>query len=412
MSDTAAHLVDNVFPHVPVRQWVLSVPRALRYYLAKDARHLTRVLRIFISEVFRRYRQEAGLKRAGDGQGGAVTAVQRFGSFLNLNCHLHDLVLDGLYLKDGKTGERRFRRAKPPSTEELEGVLNRTRVRVEAYLRRRGFEVGDYSVKDPGEDAEPPAALDLFQAASIRERIGIHGDGRRVPMDGRREGGWPERPLKPFAFDTGDGWSVESGVRIRAGDREGLEHLARYVMRPPIAEERLFDLGDGNYQYVFRRPRPDGAESMELTGVELLEKLAALVAPPRAHLLRYHGILGPHAKGRKQVVPPEGPRPSEACGHGAPKEASAEEEAGGKPRRGRRKRTPWAELLRRSFGIDVLNCPRCGDRMKVIACVTKRGAIEAILRALGLPWEAPRPAPARPPPQQEFDFDQDWGEAV
>jgi hypothetical protein len=102
---------------------------------------------------------------------------------------------------------------------------------------------------------------------------------------------------------------------------------------------------------------------MELTGVELLEKLAALVAPPRAHLLRYHGILAPHAKGRKQGVPPERPRPEEACGHGAPKEASAEGEAVGKPRRGRRKRTPWAELLRRSFGIDVLNCPRCGDRM-------------------------------------------------
>ena len=56
MADTAAHLVDNVFPHVPIRQWVLSVPRVLRYYLAKYARLLTRALRIFISEVFRHYR--------------------------------------------------------------------------------------------------------------------------------------------------------------------------------------------------------------------------------------------------------------------------------------------------------------------------------------------------------------------
>jgi hypothetical protein len=34
MADTAAHLVDRVFPEVPVRQWVLSVPFALRYRLA------------------------------------------------------------------------------------------------------------------------------------------------------------------------------------------------------------------------------------------------------------------------------------------------------------------------------------------------------------------------------------------
>jgi hypothetical protein len=36
MADTAAHLVDRVFPHVPVRQWVLSLPFALRYRLAYD----------------------------------------------------------------------------------------------------------------------------------------------------------------------------------------------------------------------------------------------------------------------------------------------------------------------------------------------------------------------------------------
>src|SRR2546427_9008335 len=37
MADTAAHLVDSVFPHVPVRQWVLSLPFALRYRLARNS---------------------------------------------------------------------------------------------------------------------------------------------------------------------------------------------------------------------------------------------------------------------------------------------------------------------------------------------------------------------------------------
>ena len=52
MADTAAHLVDRVFPHVPVRQWVLSLPFALRYRLAYDAQLVTGVLQIFAPHGF------------------------------------------------------------------------------------------------------------------------------------------------------------------------------------------------------------------------------------------------------------------------------------------------------------------------------------------------------------------------
>ena len=52
MSDTAAHLVDRVLPEVPVRQWVLSLPHALRYRLAYDHRLCSAVLRLFIRAVF------------------------------------------------------------------------------------------------------------------------------------------------------------------------------------------------------------------------------------------------------------------------------------------------------------------------------------------------------------------------
>jgi uncharacterized protein YbaR (Trm112 family) len=70
--------------------------------------------------------------------------------------------------------------------------------------------------------------------------------------------------------------------------------------------------------------------------------------------------------------------------------------------------TRWADLLRRTFGLDVLACPECGGRMKVIATIEEPGVIRKILRAMGLPEEAPRASPARPPPQLElgFEFDQ------
>ena len=95
MSEQAAHLRDHVFPRVPVRQWVLSVPRRVRYHLARKSKLKRDVLAIFIGEIFRWMRRRLGRS---DGQGGAVTVVQRFGSSLNLNLHAHSLVVDGLYV--------------------------------------------------------------------------------------------------------------------------------------------------------------------------------------------------------------------------------------------------------------------------------------------------------------------------
>ena len=45
-------MVDRVFPHVPVRQWVLSLPFAMRYRLAYDSEMVTAVLAVFIRALF------------------------------------------------------------------------------------------------------------------------------------------------------------------------------------------------------------------------------------------------------------------------------------------------------------------------------------------------------------------------
>jgi len=51
MAETAAHLADHVLPRVPVRQWVLSVPKRLRYYLQHDREALNSALRIFLDAI-------------------------------------------------------------------------------------------------------------------------------------------------------------------------------------------------------------------------------------------------------------------------------------------------------------------------------------------------------------------------
>ena len=89
MVDTAAHLVDRVFPRVPVRQWVLSLPFALRYRLAYDSEMVTAVLGVFIRALFGLYRRMARDYGIDQTQCGAVTFVQRFGSAANLHLHFH-----------------------------------------------------------------------------------------------------------------------------------------------------------------------------------------------------------------------------------------------------------------------------------------------------------------------------------
>jgi len=83
MTQTAAHLVEHVIPHVPVRQWVLSLPIPLRLLLAAQPRLVTPVLQVVHRVITRHLLGQTGLK-AGAADSGAVTLIQRFGSAASL----------------------------------------------------------------------------------------------------------------------------------------------------------------------------------------------------------------------------------------------------------------------------------------------------------------------------------------
>ena len=54
----------------------------------------------------------------------------------------------------------------------------------------------------------------------------------------------------------------------------------------------------------------------------------------------------------------------------------------------------WSELMRRVFALDVLECPRCFGRMRIVAAIHPPEAIGKILDCLGLPSRAPPISPA------------------
>jgi hypothetical protein len=130
--------------------------------------------------------------------------------------------------------------------------------------------------------------------------------------------------------------------------------------------------------YQFRRPWSDGSTALLLEPLELLERLAALVPPPRRPLLAYHGLLAPRSRWRAAIVP-----------KAAADAARADAEAGVS------RRWPWARLLQRVFGFEVLGCDRCGGRRRILGAVTEPHAVRRLLAALGLAAEPP-PAPVLP----------------
>lgn len=253
MADTAAHLVDHVLPEVAVRQWVLSVPFALRYRLAYDSTLVRDVLQIFVRTVFASIRRRAGIAASSrKARWGAIGFIQRFSDALNLNPHFHLMALDGIYIGNRKDNPT-FRRVGPPTEAEIVRVAERVHRRVLRLMEQRGL--GPQA--DPEEAdtlrRDQPLLAELY-GTSILGRVATGPRaGRRVVRvgDGPDSGNAVMKPGRCCALV--EGFSIHAGVCVPARDRVRLEHLLRYAARPPLSNERLSLLPDGRLLYRLKR---------------------------------------------------------------------------------------------------------------------------------------------------------------
>jgi hypothetical protein len=187
-----------------------------------------------------------------------------------------------------------------------------------------------------------------------------------------------------------EGFSVHAGVSVPA--------------RGPISNERLSLLPDGRLRYKLKRRWNDGTTAVIYEPMELMERLAALVPPPRFNIVRYYGVLAPASSLRRYIIPRDKPETGPVHpGCLAKAEASAAEEAEAK-RSKNPKNYSWAQLLKRVFEVDILICPRCGSKMRVLCATHPPDAIHKILTCLGLPSRAPPIAPARPVVVEDRSF--------
>ncbi|MCP5058501.1 MAG: transposase, partial [bacterium] len=276
MADTAAHLVDCVLPEVPIRQWVLTLPYALRYRCAYEAALTSEVLRAFLRALFtalrRRAKRQWGIPRS---QCGSVTFVQRFGSALNLNLHFHTLALDGVYTRD-ESNTTRFLPLPPPSPDEVARVLAGTARRITRLVALRTEDDDDALARD-----EP--LLAVLAAASLRSRVamGPGAGGRWRRLRDRIEPDSDEHdPEASSQVPRHRGMSLHAIVAVPARDRRRLERLCRYVARPPLAHDRLEGRPEGRLALRLKTPWRDGTTHILMERHELLERLVPLIPPP------------------------------------------------------------------------------------------------------------------------------------
>jgi hypothetical protein len=387
MAQTAAHLVEHVIPWVPTRQWVVSVPVPLRYWMAASQELTAQVHTIIRSTIGQYYVNQAvtwGAPRA-KVQPGSVTFIQRFGSAINLHLHFHCVFLEGVYLDRTEVGLKpRFVKGEPPTDADVTAVVQNIRRRIIRTLRRLGYlEAGiDTAVAtgyDPLVDDAPKLARTM--AASVQQRIAFgERAGQQVRRIGAGLGAEGETPtLTSPRCASVQGFSLHANTQVPAHRRDQLERLIRYTARGAVSLERLTQDTNGDLVYTFTHPWSDGTTGIRLSPMELLEKLAALVPLPRMHLVRYGGCLAPHSHLRGAIIP-------------TPRQQGVEDEEEidtGLPR------WSWARLLKRVFALDMARCPWCQrGTLRIIAAITHGEVIRKILQHLHLAANPPPIAPA------------------
>jgi hypothetical protein len=182
MVETATHLIEEVLPRVPFRQFVISFPMRIRCYL-ENHKTLQTVLKIVVDEI--RKTLIACSPDIQKPQIGAISFIQHFGNTLNYHPHFHMLFADGIF--SGGAGLQFHESAL--TQDDVADTQERIQKRALKYFYKQGFYDKD-------------------------------------------------EMLKMLSHET-SGFSLNASVKVEAWDKDGLERLIRYCARPPFKSENI-----------------------------------------------------------------------------------------------------------------------------------------------------------------------------
>jgi hypothetical protein len=180
------------------------------------------------------------------------------------------------------------------------------------------------------------------------------------------------------------GFSAHGAVRVE--DRQGAVRLGRYMIRCPIALERLrWDKQTAEVLYRGRPTRRGGPErsSARWDVLEFLARVVDHIPEPSQQTVRYWGFYANAARGKRR-------KDTKSQVSRTPCRQDDDEFT-------RRARLSWAKLIRRVYEVDPLLCPFCGAEMRILAFILDFAAAKAIRKSLKLPDQEPEPLAHAPP---------------
>jgi len=313
-------LYSEVLKQVPHRQWVFSIPKRLRPYFMYDRKLLPK-LSLCAWKVLSCYLKHGVSDE--EAMPGAAIAVQTFGDFLNFNPHLHIIATDGCFVNDGN-------------------FMNRI-------------------VPNP-DDLEIPFRCEVLYML-------------------RREG-----KITNTVVDNMDSWHhsgfhVYCGNSILPDDEEGLEKLAKYIVRAPISQERMLYIPsaesiNGMAQVIYTGKNSKIDE--RFTALDWLARLVTHIPNKGEQLVRYYGYYSNKARGIRKKAEEQQQKadePETSMSTPCLIESDISKKAF---------RRNWARLIKKVYNIDPLICPKCNSKMRIIGFIEEEAVIEKILKHLNL----------------------------
>jgi len=321
----AEHLTKEVLLSLPHRQFVFTVPKALRPFFRHDRRLFADISRLVYRIIDEFYAEAAGRPL----HTGMVIAHQTFGDMLRWNPHFHAIVLEGGFDDEGTFFFIPF---------------SGLRSMVEVFRRR---------------------VITL-----LVDRQLLNEDFARNLLSWKHSG-----------------FSIDNSVRIL--DEPAQESLAEYIARPPISLKKIrYEPFKGKVLFHTKYSRYFKQNLHLFDASDFLAELTQHIPPKGLQLIRRYGLYASRTKGRWNEMPwvaeraPEGWRATHQRGVAAEDLGYEPLSDGNEEVTVDARKRAWARLLAKVYEVDPMVCPKCGADMKVIAVIEDPDELRRILRHL------------------------------
>ena len=324
------YLAFEVLLKLPHKFFTFILPKALRVFLKNDKYLFSDISKLIYTLVNDFYTEAAGREI----MSGAVLVYQSFGDMMRFNSHWHGIILEGGFDNDGN-----FVFIPIHAVEKI----------IEVFRRR---------------------VISFFLD---RELI-----------------------TKSFASNLlnwkNSGFSIDAKLRLYGSDNKTRESIAQYIVRPPLSLKKIrYEPFKGRVLYKTKYNEYFGENFKVYNGEDFVSALSQHIPPARVHLVRYYGLYSSRTKGIWEDIPnvvrlaPEGFSKKQEE-HDTDEVADDTEVQDVK---GSAKRSAWARLIKKVYGIDVLICKKCGSEMRIVAFIMKPVQIDRIMQYLIKQGRAP-----------------------